>query len=136
MMKRATRTQQAERNGASSRRRCEALAPPPRIFVELATPQGKVFSGKVSAAEFSPANGVIQFEPDNATYFGLVNSADLALRIRNKFHFFTLLHASASIRVRRVSIIAEVIRPTTASLRNCGNPLCACNGETERTAAR
>lgn len=96
------------------------------VFVELMTPKGKVFSGHATAVRFSPANTVVQLEPGAVSYFGLINSGELVLRIGNKFHFFTLFRGSASIRERRLTVLAETITPMTAPFENCGNPTCDC----------
>ena len=96
------------------------------FFVELTTPKGKVFSGGVSAAEFTWLNGVLQLEPGHVSYFGAVNTGELSLRIGKRFRFFTVVHAAASFQKRRLTILAEIIQPTAAPVRNCSNPSCAC----------
>ena len=96
------------------------------VFVELMTPKGKVFSGRAAAVRFSPANTVVQLEPEAVSYFGLINSGELVLRTGNKFHFFALFRGSASIVDRRLTVLAETITPVTAPFENCGNPTCDC----------
>ena len=88
------------------------------FFVKLMTPKGKVFSGGVSAAEFTWPNGVLQLEPGDVSYFGAVNSGELLLRIGKRFRFFTIVHAAASLEKRRLTIIAEIIQPTAAPREN------------------
>ena len=102
-----------------------------RIFVELATPRGRVFAGTVSAFEFAPANGVVQMEPSMAAYFGLVQSAEVTVRMGKRFRFFAALNASASIEDHRFTVMAEVIQPTPAPVRNCANPACVCGDDYE-----
>ena len=102
-----------------------------RIFVELATPRGRVFAGTVSALEFAPANGVVQMEPSMTAYFGLVQSAEVTVRIGKRFRFFAALNASASIEDRRFTVMAEAIQPTPAPMRNCANPACICGDDYE-----
>jgi hypothetical protein len=65
-------------------------------------------------------------EPNMTAYFGLVPSAEVTLRIGKHFRFFAALNASASIADHRLSVIAEVIQPTTAPVRNCANRECIC----------
>ena len=96
------------------------------VFVELMTPKGTVFSGRAAAVRFSPANTVVQLEPGDVSYFGLINSGELVLRIGNKFQFFALIRGSASIRERRLTVLAETITPVTSPFENCGNPICDC----------
>jgi hypothetical protein len=91
------------------------------------TPKGKVFSGRAAAVRFSLGNTVVQFEPGTESYFGLINSGELVLRIGNKFQFFALFRGSASIRERRLTVLAETITPVTAPFENCGNPTCDCD---------
>ena len=94
------------------------------VFVEFMTPKGKVFSGRATAVRFSPANTVVQLEPGAVSYFGLINSGELVLRIGSKFHCFALFRGSASIREHRLTVLAETITPMTAPFENCGNPTC------------
>jgi hypothetical protein len=96
------------------------------VFVELMTPKGKVFSGRAAAVRFSPANTVVQLERGAVSYFGLINSGELVLRIGNKFRFFGVFRGSASIREHRLTVLAETITPVTAPFENCGNPICDC----------
>lgn len=96
------------------------------FFVRLMTPKGKVFSGGVSAAEFTWPNGVLQLEPGNVSYFGAVNSGELSLRIGQRYRFFTVVHAAASLEKGRLTIVAKSIEPATTLARNCGNPRCTC----------
>jgi hypothetical protein len=102
-----------------------------RIFVELATPRGRVFAGIVSALEFAPANGVVQMEPSMTAYFGLVQSAEVTVRIGKRFRFFAAVNASASIEDHRFTVMAEAIQPTPAPVRNCANPACICGDDYE-----
>ena len=104
----------------------KAIRPSNGFFVELITPKGKVFSGRAAAVRFSPANTVVQLEPGAVSYFGLINSGELVLRIGSKFQFFALFRGSASIREHRLTVLAETITPVTASFENCGNPACDC----------
>jgi hypothetical protein len=104
----------------------KATHPSNGVFVELMTPKGKVFSGRAAAVRFSPANTVVQLEPGAVSYFGLINSGELVLRTGNKFQFFALFRGSASIRERRLTVLAETITPVTAPFENCGNPTCDC----------
>ena len=104
------------------------------FLVRLMTPKGKVFAGGVSAVEFMWPNGVLQLELDNVSYFGAVTSGELSLRIGKRFRFFTVVHAAASFENRRLTILAEVIEPTTAPVRNCSNPFCTCVTLTHDTA--
>ncbi len=97
-----------------------------KFFVKLMTPKGKVFSGGVSAAEFTWLNGVLQLEPGNVSYFGAVNTGELSLRIGKRCRYFTVVHAAASFENSRLTIVAEIIQPTTEPVRNCSNPACAC----------
>ena len=96
------------------------------VFVELMTPKGKVFSGRATAVRFSPTNTVVQLEPGAVSYFGLINSGELVLRIGHKFQFFALFRGSASLREHRLTVLAETITPMTAPFENCGNPTCDC----------
>lgn len=96
------------------------------VCVELMTPKGKVFSGRAAAVRFSLTNTVVQLEPGAVSYFGLINSGELVLRTGNKFLFFALFRGSASIRERRLTVLAETITPVTAPFENCGNPACDC----------
>lgn len=96
------------------------------ILVELTTPKGRVFSGKASAVEFSLVKGVVQMEPGNVSYFGLIDAGEITLRIGSKYRYFTLVHASASAHERQLTILAEIIHPTIAPIRNCANPDCTC----------
>ncbi len=96
------------------------------FFVKLMTPKGKVFSGGVSAAEFTWLNGVLQLEPGDVSYFGAVNTGELSLRIGKRCRFFTVVHAAASFEKGRLTIVAEIIQPTAEPVRNCSNPSCAC----------
>jgi hypothetical protein len=96
------------------------------VFVELMTPKGKVFSGRVAAVRFSPTNAVVQLERGAASYFGLINSGELVLRTGNKFQFFALFRGSVSILDRRLTVLAETITRVTAPFENCGNPMCDC----------
>jgi len=104
----------------------KAVHSPNGVFVELMTPKGKVFSGRAAAVRFSPANTVVQLEPGAASYFGVINSGELVLRTGNRFRFFALFRASASIVDRRLTVLAETITPVTAPFENCGNPTCDC----------
>ncbi len=97
-----------------------------KVFVELMTPKRKVFSGHAAAVEFSPANAVVQLEPDAVSYFGLINCGELTLRVGIRFRCFALFRAAASISQRRLTIIAEAIEPIAVPVPNCGNPLCDC----------
>lgn len=97
------------------------------FLVDLITPKGKIFSGRAAAVRFSPTNTVVQLEPGAVSYFGLINSGELVLRIGAKFQFFTLSRGSASIRDRRLTVLAETITPVTAPFENCGNPTCECD---------
>ena len=90
------------------------------VFVDLMTPKRKVFSGRAAAVRFSPANTVVQLEPGAVSYFGLINSGELVLRTGNRFR------GSASIVDRRLTVLAETIKPVTAPFENCGNPTCDC----------
>ena len=121
-----TRTSTRDRNRTLSSRRSNSHRLQGKIFVQLATPCGRVFSGSASAVEFSPANGVLQMEPNVTTYFGLVQAAEVTVRIGKRFRFFAALNATASIEDHRFTVIAEVIRPTVAPVRNCANPDCKC----------
>jgi len=94
------------------------------VFVELSTPKGKVFSGHAAAVEFSPMNVVVRIEPAAVSYFAVIPSGELTLRIGNDFRFFAFFRATASILRGRLTIVAEVIEPITAPFRNCGNPSC------------
>jgi ATP synthase, Delta/Epsilon chain, beta-sandwich domain len=104
----------------------EGAYPSNGVFVDLMTPKGKVFSGRAAAVRFSPAHTVVQFEPGAVSYFGLINSGELVLRTGNKFQFFAILRGSASIRGRRLTVLAETITPVTAPFENCGNLTCDC----------
>ncbi len=104
----------------------KAIRPSNGVFVELMTPKGKVFSGRAAAVRFSPANTVVQLEPGAVSYFGLISSGELVLRTGNKFQFFALFRGSASIRERRLTVLAETITPVTTPFENCGNPTCDC----------
>jgi len=97
---------------------------PNDVFVELSTPQGIVFSGRAAAVEFSPMNVVVRIESKEVSYFGVIASGEVVLRIGTEFRFFAFFRATASILRRRLTIVAEVIEPITAPFRNCGNPLC------------
>jgi hypothetical protein len=96
------------------------------VFVELMTPKKKVFAGRAAAVRFSLTNTLVQLEPGAVSYFGLINSGELVLRTGNKFQFFTLIRGSASIRERRLTVLAETITPVTAPFENCGNLACDC----------
>lgn len=96
------------------------------VFVELVTPKGKVFSGRANAVEFSPANAVIQLEPGAVSYFASISAGELIVRIRSEFLFFALFRATASLQRGRLTVVAEIAEPLTASFRNCGNPMCDC----------
>ncbi|MBA2434488.1 MAG: hypothetical protein H0V54_05275 [Chthoniobacterales bacterium] len=72
----------------------------------------------------------MQLEPGRVSYFGLISSAELVLRIGARFLFFALFRANARILGQRLTILAEVIEPMTTPLRNCGNAMCDC-GEVE-----
>jgi hypothetical protein len=48
------------------------------------------------------------------------------VRIRSEFLFFALFRATASLRRGRLTVVAEIAEPLTASFRNCGNPMCDC----------
>lgn len=80
--------------------------------MELITPQARVFRGTASAVELWCANAVVQMESDVTAYFGLIQAAEVMVRVGNRHRFFTVLNASASIRDRQFRVIAEVIRPT------------------------
>ncbi len=101
-------------------------SPSHNYFVKLMTPEGKVFSGEVTAAEFTSPNGVLQLEPGNVSYFGAVNTGELSLRIGKRWRFFAVVHAAASFEKRRLTIVAEIIQPTTEPIGNSSNPSCAC----------
>jgi len=94
------------------------------VFVELSTPKGTVFSGRAAAVEFSPMNVVVRLESAAVSYFGVIASGELVLRIGREFRFFAFFRATASVLRRRLTIVAEVIEPITAPFRNCGNPMC------------
>lgn len=100
--------------------------PSHNFFVKLMTPEGKVFSGGVTAAEFTWPSGVLQLEPGNISYFGAVNSGELSLRIGRRCSFFTVVHAAASFEKRRLTIVAETIQPIAEPVCNSSNPSCAC----------
>jgi|SRR5581483_4329235 len=102
------------------------------IFVELATPKGRIFASAVSGCEFAPANGILQMQPGVTTYFGLVPSAEVTVRIGKRFRFFAALNASASIEDHRFTVMAEVIQPTPPPVRNCANPACICGDDYAR----
>jgi len=148
-MKKAKRTQQPgydrtslqrrSRTVSRQRRKNNPVRPNPlpsrkRIFVELATPRGRVFAGTVSAFEFWPASGVVQMEPSMTAYFGLIPSAEVTVRIGKHFRFFAALNASASIADHRLTVMAEVIQPTPPPVRNCANPECTCGDDYERVS--
>ena len=97
------------------------------VFVELVTPKGKVFSGRAAAVRFSLTNAVVQLEPGAVGYFGLINSGEVVLRTGNKFQFFALTRGNASVRGRRLTVLAKTITLVTAPFENCGNPTCDCD---------
>jgi len=97
---------------------------PDGVFVELSTPKGMVFSGRAAAVEFSPMNVVVRLESAAVSYFGVIASGELVLRIGREFRFFAFFRATASVLRRHLTIVAEVIEPITAPFRNCGNPMC------------
>jgi hypothetical protein len=88
------------------------------ILVELATTKGTVFSGTVSAVEFSPSKNLVQLEPNKVAYIGVIDSGELAVRIGKHYRFFRLVNASASFHGRRITVIAETIQPTATSVRD------------------
>lgn len=100
-----------------------------RIFVELATPRGRVFFGTASAVEFSPANGVVQMERGTTTYFTPIDAGEITLRLGKRFRFFTISHGSVSMQQRRLTVIAEIIQPIAAPVRNCANRDCTCGDD-------
>ena len=106
------------------------------MFVELATPRQRVFRGRAAAAEFSPANAIVQLEPGAASYFGLISSGELVLRIGKEFRYFVLFRATARVLKRRLTIMAEVIEPVSAPSSNCGNPRCDCGAIASLAAPR
>ena len=105
----------------------KAIRPSNGVFVDLMTPKGKVFSGRAAAVRFSLTNTVVQLEPGAVSYFGLINSGEVVLRTGNKFKFFALSRGSASIRGRRLTVLAKTITLVTAPFENCGNPTCDCD---------
>lgn len=68
-------------------------------------------------------------EPSMTTYFSLVQSADVTLRIGKRFRFFAALNASVSIDDHRFTVMAEVIQPTMPPVRNCANRDCNCGSD-------
>jgi hypothetical protein len=65
-------------------------------------------------------------EPNMTAYFGLVQSAEVMVRVGKRLRFFIASNASASIDDNRFTVIAEVIQPTVAPVRNCANRDCEC----------
>lgn len=100
------------------------------VFVELATPRGRVFFGRADAAEFSPVNATVQLEPGAVSYFGLISSGELVLRIGKRFRHFVVFRAAVRLLRQRLTILAEVIEPVSAPSGNCRNPRCDCGGVT------
>ena len=111
------------RNGASRSSTAK------EIFVELATPQGRFFSGAVSAVEFSPTNGVVQMERGQVAYFSLFDAGEIIIRSKKRSRCFIALRGSASVQVDRLSVIAEVIESASLPVRNCANAECRCGDD-------
>ncbi len=87
----------------------------PTIQVELTTHEGVVFSGMANSAELSHASGTVQIEPDGTDYFGCIEEGEITLHIGNDFRFFRLRAASASVKERRLTVVAEVIQATVSA---------------------
>ena len=84
-------------------------------FVELMTPQCKVFSGYAAAVTFSPVSALIELEPNGFFFLGQIGFCKLTLRVGSHFHFFAIHRAAASIRNRRLMIVAEAIERVGAT---------------------
>ena len=97
-----------------------------QIFVELTTPRGRIFSGEVSAVEFSPTNGMVQMERGKVAYFSLFDAGEIIVRSKKRSRCFVALRGSASVQVDRLSVIAEVIEAASLPVRNCANAECRC----------
>jgi hypothetical protein len=85
------------------------------ILVELATAKGMLFSGAVSAVQLSPSKNLVQLKPGKVIYSGLMDSGQVALRIGSHYYSFALVNALVGIRGRRLTVLAEIIRPTAAA---------------------
>ena len=96
------------------------------VVVQLATPRGSIFRGRVSAAEFAPASGVVQLQAEGVTYFSLVQTAEVALRIGKRMRYFLAVNASVGIEDGRLTVVAEVIQRSLPPVMNCANPDCIC----------
>lgn len=97
-----------------------------RIVVHLSTARGSVFRGPVSAVEFAPASGVMQMDPRGTTYYGLVQTAEVTLRVGKRIRHFLAVNASIGVEQGRLTVIAELIHRSLLPPMNCANPDCIC----------
>ena len=65
-------------------------------------------------------------ERGESTYFGLVSTAEITVRLRNRHRSFNAIHAAIGIDDRKVTVLAETIREVTPAVPNCANPVCRC----------
>ena len=80
------------------------------MFVELNTPRSHVFSGYADGAELLTTDGKITIQSAEESYLNLTETTQITLRVGTEFITFVLKNAAASVRGRRLTVLAEEIR--------------------------
>ncbi len=91
------------------------------LMVELSTPRGPVFSGRVGAVELLTTDGVIAITPRYESYLNLTHVTEITIRVGSKFSRFTLTNAAGSLRSGRLSVLAEKIHEEQPAERSTGS---------------
>ncbi len=80
------------------------------MLVELNTPRGSVFSGHADGAELLTTDGKITIQSAEESYLNLTETTQITLHVGTEFITFVLKNAAASVRGRRLTVLAEEIR--------------------------
>ncbi len=80
------------------------------VVVELNTPLGSVFTGRVTTLELRTSDSVIAINPPNQAYLSLTHITQLTLRVGTEFMSFRLKNAAGGLNNGRLTVLAEEIR--------------------------
>lgn len=85
---------------------------PKKLVVELRTGQGSAFIGDCSSVEMRTDEGTLLLIPAGNTFMSMIHTSTLTLRHEGDFKTFNLVNATAGLRGRHLTILAEEILPT------------------------
>lgn len=84
------------------------------LLVELNTPRGSVFSGRVGGVELRSTDGVVSINPQEEIYLNLTQTTEMTLRVGTEFKSFVLKNAAVSLGNGLLTVLAEGVEPMPA----------------------